>query len=131
MSLGFSNIIFMKLFERAREKHELVTSNYECNSPDVFRRFCMHISPIPATSLLALVHLLLVHDDIPYRAFRSTDRDYGTGDLVTMCAQCRRTKRLRDNYWDWVPEFLLNPPARVSHGLCEDCLVLYCAGSKP
>lgn len=49
----------------------------------------------------------------------------------TMCAQCRRTKRLHDNYWDWVPEFLRNPPARVSCGICRECLLLYCPDSKP
>jgi hypothetical protein len=121
----------LKLFERAREKHELVTANYECNSPDVFRKFRMHISPIPDTSFLAVVHHLLAHGDIPYPAFRSADHDYGVGELVITCAQCRRTKRLHDNYWDWVPEFLRNPPARVSHGICHECLPLYCPDSKP
>ena len=121
---------FLKLFERAREKHELVTANYECNSPDVFRKFCMHISAIPATSLLAVVHQPLAHGDIPYPAFHTSDHDYGIGELVIMCAQCRRTKRLYDNYWDWVPNFLSNPPARVSYGICQECLPLYCPDSK-
>jgi len=122
---------FLKLFERAREKRELVTANYECNSPDVFRKFCMHISPIPATFLLAVEHHLLAHGDIPYPAFRIADHDYGVGELVIMCAQCRRTKRLHDNYWDWVAELLRNPPARASYGICGECLVLYCPDSKP
>ena len=119
-----------KLFERAREKHELVTADYECNSPDIFRKFCMQISPIPATSLLAVVHLPLAHGAIPYPAFHSTDHDYGIGELVIVCAQCRRTKRLHDNCWDWVPEFLRNPPARVSYGICQECLLLYCPDAK-
>ena len=131
VSPGFLEYHFSKLFERAREKHELVTADYECNSPDVFRKFCMHISPIPATALLAIEHRLVTHGDIPYPVFRSTDNDYGIGQLVLMCAQCRRTKRLHDNYWDWVPEFLRNPPARVSSGICQECLPLYCPDSKP
>ena len=122
---------FSKLFERAREKRELVTADYECNSPDVFRRFCMRVSPIPATTLLAVLHPLLVHGDIPYPSFRSTDHDYGRGELVTMCAQCRRTKRLHDNCWDWVPEFVRNLPSRVGGGVCQECLQRYCAEWKP
>lgn len=122
---------YSKLFERAREKNELVTADYECSSPDVFRKFRMQISPIPDTSLLAVVHPLLAHGDIPYPVFRSTDHDYGLGELVTICAQCRRTKRLHDNVWDWVPEFLRNPPDRVSYGVCQECLLRYCPESKP
>ncbi len=121
---------YLKLFERAREKHELVTAEYECNSPDVFRKFRIHISPIPATSLLAVVHSLLAHGDIPYAICRSTDHDYGVGELVSMCVQCRRTKRLRDHCWDWVPEFLRTPPARVSYGICQECLRRYCPDSR-
>jgi hypothetical protein len=122
---------YSKLFERAREKHVLVSANYECNSPDEFRKFCMHISPIPDTSLIAIEHSLLIYGDIPYPVLRSTDHDYGIGELVTMCAQCRRTKRLHDDCWDWVPEFLRNPPDRVSYGICSECLPLYCPDSKP
>ncbi len=118
---------FLKLFDRAREKHELVTAPYECNSPEVFRRFSMDISPIPDTPLLAVVHRLLAQSDIPYPAFGATDHDYGVRELVVMCAQCRRTKRLHDNFWDWVPEFLRHPPGNVSYGICQECLLLYCA----
>jgi hypothetical protein len=122
---------FSKLFERAREKHELVSADYECNSADVFRKFSMQISPIPATSLVAIVHPPLAQGHIPYPAVRSMDHDYGVGELVTVCAQCRRTKRLFDNCWDWVPEFVRDPPARASHGVCQECLLLYCSESKP
>jgi hypothetical protein len=41
--------------------------------------------------------------------------------LLTMCANCRRTRRSAGIDWDWVPEFLHSPPGRVSHGLCTVC----------
>jgi len=62
---------------------------------------------------------------------RVTQARCSIGELVITCAQCRRTKRLRDNYWDWVPEFLRNPPTCVSYGICQECLLLYCPDSKP
>ena len=117
---------YSKLLETAREKHTVVVTDYECNTPNRYRKFRMTIAPVPETSLLSIVHSIMMECPIPYRVHSAVDGDYGLGEVVTMCAQCRRTKLLHDNVWDWVPEFVHQAPRRVSHGVCDECLALYC-----
>ncbi|MBI3476867.1 MAG: hypothetical protein HY010_14130 [Acidobacteria bacterium] len=122
---------YSKVLEKAREKHIVVFTDYECNTPNVYRKYRMKIAPVPETPLLALVHTVLIEGSIPYRVHSAIDYDYGSGDVVTMCAQCRRTKLLHANVWDWVPEFVQRAPPRVTHGICDDCIALYCRTSEP
>jgi hypothetical protein len=43
--------------------------------------------------------------------------------LVTLCANCRKTRRAdKEAQWDWIPEMLLRDPFKVTHGLCPRCL---------
>jgi hypothetical protein len=116
---------YVKLLQRAREKREVVYAEYECNTPEMYRRFCMALTPIPRSPLLAIVHTLKDAGTIPYAPHLPGDHNYGQGELVLMCAQCRRTKRLRENRWDWVPEFVRSMPPHVGHGICEACAASY------
>ena len=116
---------YSKLLERAREKRTIVFTDYECNTPDLFRSFNLSIVPVPESPLLALVHTLLKKSVIPYPVCSPATHEYGFESSVTMCAQCRRSKRLRDNIWEWVPDFVRNRPPRVTHGICDNCIALY------
>lgn len=117
---------YSTLLETAREKHISVFAEYECNTPSIYRRYQMKIVPVPRSSLLALIHTVVKEGSIPYRVHSAFDHDYGLKDVAMMCAQCRRTKQLHDNIWDWVPEFVHKSPRRVSFGVCDECTALYC-----
>jgi hypothetical protein len=121
---------YSRLLHTAREKRSVVHADYECNSPNVYRRYRMEIAPIADSSLLAITHTMVQEGSIPYHLQSPVDHDYGFGEAVTMCAQCRRTKLLRDNVWNWVREFVETQPQRVSFGLCDDCITLYCRGQE-
>jgi hypothetical protein len=97
---------------------------YHCSSPEKIRLFRMEISYV-ATSLLVVNHLVL-EEPCPLRDSPLDESLYlGRNNLVTMCANCRKTRQAGTlEAWDWVPEFLEQAAHMVSHGLCPRCLDL-------
>jgi hypothetical protein len=104
--------------------------DFDCPSPNVERRFHMRIAPLEAgvarspllvaNSLIAETpHSGPLEDPDPAR-FRQED------GMIVMCCHCRRTQCPdHTGTWLWVPGFLQDLPARVSHGLCALCLQLH------
>ena len=102
---------------------------YECSSPAVYRSFRMACYPDPEGDGLVVVNSLSVerlHDDPDSNQPFSSGIAYLDRDgVTTMCCHCRKTCRVEQvAVWDWVPEYLENPPALISHGICPVCMSL-------
>jgi hypothetical protein len=103
---------------------------YECSSPTSLRHYHMRISVGPGN---AVDSLLVVNSQIGERPMTRSEIEptfaangYRRNDgLLTMCANCRRTRRVQEEVWDWVPQFVDQMPMRTTHGLCRPCLVTY------
>lgn len=111
-------------YEAARRSAEPIRLEYDCSSPEKIRLLRMEISSIE-TSLLVVNHVLWEEPSVVRKAEFSLDVSlYLSPDkIVTMCANCRKSKRLDlPETWDWVPEFLQDRRLRVSHGLCPRCV---------
>jgi hypothetical protein len=106
------------------ERKEPFEQEYECPSPELRRVFRLRVMPVRGVLLIA--HSLVVEEphaaavepplDAPYRA--------ATG-IMTMCSNCRRTRRADQSRWDWVPAWVSALPAQVSHGICPVCVSYY------
>ena len=103
---------------------------YQCSSPENYREFHMRVLPLQDRSGLIVINSLSLEQTIPEQAGPKPDVFSGPDGLVTMCAHCRRARRLNsaEPLWDWVPEFVRRPPSRCSHGLCGTCLRYYYPG---
>ena len=110
-----------------KHTREPVAFDYDCSSPEKIRLFRMTMSGIE-DGLLVVNHLRLEEEcrvtgpltDGARAMYLSPD------GFVTMCANCRKTKRRGDpTQWDWIPEFLNDRSLTVSHGLCPRCIPLY------
>jgi hypothetical protein len=111
-------------YEFARGSREPVSFEYHCSSPEMIRVFRMEISGI-ATSLLVANHLLWEEPCEVRSPEFSVDagRYLGANGILTMCSNCRRSKRADlENTWEWVPEFLQGQSFLISHGLCPHCV---------
>jgi hypothetical protein len=115
------NSQYRTLVDTARLGRKSSGSNYECHSPDQFRIYRLIVLPIPDTDLIAMVHSLRVERAMMFGPMDVSAYHHGPGNVVTLCAQCRRTKNNHHRYWDWVPEFVRTPPRRISHGICPEC----------
>lgn len=105
-------------FARAQATGERWDHECECDaqgSPCRLRMFAY-----PFAGGLVVTHAVLVAPPADAAAI-----DYVGHGVVTMCAHCRRVRHLSRDRWDWIPAYLADPPARVSHGLCAGCLEYY------
>lgn len=112
------------IFRRARATGAHQDHDYECSSPDTFRRFRMRV--YPAT----IGGFLVVHDPLrsvphPGPSFDPVEGRYERDGVIVMCMHCRRTRRADSDAWDWVPAYLAHMPPNVSHGLCPPCTDFY------
>jgi PAS domain-containing protein len=109
--------------ERRPAEHE-----FECSSAEVERLMKMNVYPLRSGPALLVVCSLRVerpHAGSAGEPLHDSYRD-GRGTIV-MCGNCRRTRRadVEPETWDWVADYVANPPERVSHGLCALCLHYY------
>jgi hypothetical protein len=111
------------VFREARQSDTIVHVDYECSSPDKYRVYQMQLFPLTDTGGFLLVHSLRV-----CLAHRRKSRDpsesrYLTPEgMVKMCCHCRRTRRAGSETWDWVPSYLNQKSAPITHGMCPICL---------
>ena len=106
-------------------KHEPFEQQYECNSEARFRQFRMRVLPAKGHVLL-VSHSLVVDEPMSEAPHEPLEGAYrAVTGIVTMCGNCRRTRRVDQARWDWVPAWVSAQPERVSHGICALCLGFY------
>ncbi len=95
--------------------------DYACPSGDEFRWFGMRL--VRRDDALLVLHHRLRSAPAPARADEppSTRRYRNELGLVVQCSHCRMTQRSDGTDWDFVPEWVEQPPVETSHGLCPVC----------
>jgi CheY-like chemotaxis protein len=114
---------YTRLFERAQTSATPVEHSYECSSTSTYRRSRMRVFRC-ARGALVVVHSL--SHQVPHHWVMSpaTERLYrNENGFVVQCGHCRRVRRpgTEARRWDWVPDYLAEAGANVSHGLCPLC----------
>jgi hypothetical protein len=120
---------YASVFEHVLRTGEPFEQDYECSSPEIFRRNHLRIFPVGDAGLL-LEHCVATSH--PHggeeRPVRETDfRD--VHGLVLQCSNCRRVHQRGDG-WHWIPEWIKTPPSSTSHGLCAVCAGHYFAAAR-
>lgn len=123
--LGAARDPFLAAVSRARATKGPVEHEYECSSPEQQRFFRMRIVPVGEVGLLIAHHLDREAPHPPGVRLTETAEHVSAEGLVVMCASCRRVARRNHAAWDWIPSWVAQPPARVSHGLCPTCAANY------
>jgi hypothetical protein len=103
--------------------------DFECSGPDLFRCYHMQVKRIDGPGGFLVVNSLRVeqrHEPTRDPTQPDPSRYVSAEGFVTMCCHCRRTRRVGESQsWDWVPRFLKDPPAQISHGLCPACVAYH------
>lgn len=124
---------YERLFLSAQELGSLrrpVQHQYECSSPTVYRKFQMNAYGLPDRSGILVAHSLVIeqaHKFHPQAEEASELVGYIDGDgIVKQCCHCRRIERPAEpGRWDWIPQWVEEPPDNTSHSLCNLCLHSY------
>jgi hypothetical protein len=115
-------------FEEVVERQTPWEHRYQCSSALVEREVQMRAVPLGKHGVL-VVNTLVREVALAKGLSPANLNAYNpVGGLVTQCAHCRRFRRFGEQRrWDWIPEWVEQPPPSVSHGLCEVCLGHYYA----
>ena len=99
---------------------------YECSNADRFRQFHMTVYPLTSNGEMLFVHSLVAerpHDPAkrpPQDADGETYRNHA--GVIAQCVHCRRIQHGNDrDRWEWVPDWVRQPPSHVSDDLCPLC----------
>jgi hypothetical protein len=120
--------IYMDLFQKASGSERVWPLEFECSSPTRKRTHRMEVYPLGSEGFLNVyAHMTEQPHTDPERAADPhiyTNPDIG---LLTMCSNCRKTRREGEpDVWDWVPAHLKAPyPHRTTHGICHLCWAYY------
>ena len=110
----------------AKRSEQPTALDYDCSSPEKIRLFRMTMTPL-ADGLL-VVNRLRLEEACPAAPPLTEERRLlyaAPHGVVTMCANCRKSRRRDDaTLWEWVPDFLRSRAVPVSHGLCPRCVSL-------
>ena len=102
---------------------------YECSSDSAYRRYHQKAYPLGASEGLLITNSLVVErpHSADRRAHAPDELAYvDENGFIAQCSHCRRVKNLSElERWDWVPEWVRQPRADVSHTLCPLCFGAY------
>lgn len=107
-------------FRHVRTHREVWTHCYDCSSPVLHRTFRMSVRPGADSG-----SLIVTNDVLELREHELVDNQYAeyvdAFGMITICANCRRTKRADGMGWDFVAAHLGRVSVPISHGLCPAC----------
>lgn len=113
---------YRQSFARATEADERWDHDYECSSPELFRKYRMIVYPFGGS--FVVTHALLVEG--PHRVAHDPGKHYETQGVIAMCSHCRRVRCTSElERWDFVPSYLAPGYTKVSHTLCPPCWRYY------
>ena len=114
---------YSSMYQSVLASGEPVCHEYECSSDTEYRLIHLRVLRNPTELGLILINSpVFTH---PHGPERPPHPPPGHVETVSMCAHCRRTRLDHPPHdWVWVPDFVRNPPARVSHLICNLCLAV-------
>lgn len=98
--------------------------HYECSSAELYRSFRMTVTRNEDGQSLTVMNSLLEesgHSASRHAAAPVPSVHHDATGSITMCSVCRRTLRFADQVWEWVPDYVRQPPQAVVHCLCDRC----------
>lgn len=116
---------YRERFEAVLHDGQRWEHDYECSSPEMFRRFRMIAFPAEG-SFLVVTNSLQISRPHERAELPPDDVEYVRDGVILMCANCRRVRAAKPaERWDWVPEYVRTMRRNTSHGLCPPCACTY------
>ena len=118
---GDARAWLVRAVEACIEGDRILEADYECSSRSQVRTFRMRLLPHHDTGVL-VEHSLRVARPRVEPLVGADERCYRSAQgVIVMCSNCRRTLRGDADVWDFVSQWTVEPPPRVSHGICRVC----------
>jgi len=118
-------VFYRAAYARALARGVRFDHDYECSSPDTYRRFRQSAYPLEGGRGLLISHHLLIERPMREKACPAGPEYVSEHGFVTQCAHCRKVLNPGAGRWDWVPELVRKPAHETSHTFCPACLDFY------
>ncbi|MBU1699827.1 MAG: hypothetical protein KJ970_16935 [Candidatus Eisenbacteria bacterium] len=120
-------IFYQNVYSQCFSYSKPWSHEYECSSPELFRRFEQTFFPLKMNEGLLVVNRLLtetLHDPAEHIATSPDEEWYrNEAGILRQCSNCRRTQNIGSlDRWDWVPEWVRQPADATRFVLCPSCL---------
>lgn len=121
---------YIQHYNQVLETGKVWHHEYECSSLDIFKQFHQGVYPLKDGMGLIVINALRVSlpmDQINRKAMAAFQEHYvqSTG-YINQCSNCRYSQRAdNEEIWDWIPEWVENMPANLSHTICPTCFDYY------
>lgn len=122
---------YVELYLRGLENtsDQPLLHDYECSSPQEYRCFNMRLHNLGFGAGLLVINCdqqVGQHWRTPHQGKIELYRD-GAG-RYSQCTHCRCYKnrqQKQSNSWDWIPDWISQPPSPIDYSLCPDCFAYY------
>ncbi len=120
---------YLNAYTMVMENNKTWSHDYDCSSPSLYRRFRQSAYPLPQKGIVVINHLIeerthTASSGQPVKAIY-----LNKNGLIAQCSHCRKVRQSESNMqWDWVSEWVANPPSEITHSLCEFCADYYYKG---
>lgn len=105
---------------------------YDCSSATLYRRYLQSTFPLQGEGLVVVNRLVDERAHTTESAPPVKEHYLNEKQLVPQCAHCHKVRRHgADLTWDWVSEWVADPPEEVTHSLCEHCTEYYYEKLQP
>lgn len=124
---------YLTAYQSVLDKGERWDHEYECSSPELYRRYKQNAYPLKDGAGLVVVNRLIVESvhrlqaESPERALY-INRHH----LIVQCSHCRCVQRQDgEDQWVWIPEWVAECPPETTHSLCKTCFAYYYGFLQP
>jgi hypothetical protein len=117
---------YEKLWSSALNSNTVYTYDYECSSPDKYRKYHQTAYPIRNSVGLIFTNHCMIEKRREDQEHTFDKHFLNADNYVEQCSNCRKVKDQSADYkWDWVPGLVANPYTNTNHTLCDYCLESY------
>ena len=120
--------LYADLFATAQTTGLVWPFDFECSSPTQRRLHRMEVYPLAAGGFAVTYADVQSEAQSPSGSTPDSHKYLDPrSNLISMCSNCRKTRRRKPpEVWDWVPDHLTDPfRMRTSHGICRACWSFY------
>ncbi len=123
----FYEDLYESVFSRKQPFSVPVQHEYECSSPNTYRRYLMTLYRLGASEGILVVNSIVVEGPQTREPHDALETLYRSDDgVIRQCPSCRRTKNMKEtDQWDWVPAWVAKSPSRTTHVMCNLCFQAY------
>lgn len=121
---------YYKKYNDVLNSRTIFEHEFECSSPEKYRKYHQRVIPLPLTSGLLITNSKIQE----YPHLQSIQHHHSSNLLpylnsdgeICQCSNCRKVKNMDyENRWDWIAKFIVSLQPNTIFSVCDECMNKY------